>query len=85
MVGLDTSKAVGRLVWDAFAIPDVPRHKPGTPSWTRLGVKGVILTTLPSFRKQPFLRDKDRSPPEALQIGLCAILNSIALQTVVSL
>ncbi|KAM7320499.1 hypothetical protein ACRRTK_020942 [Alexandromys fortis] len=29
MVDLDTSKAVGRLVWDASAIPDVPRHKPG--------------------------------------------------------
>lgn len=84
MVGLDTSKAVGRPVWDTSTVPGVPRHNAGTPSRARLGVKVGVLITLP-FRKQPFLRDKDRSPPETLQIGLCAILNGIALQTVVSL
>lgn len=78
------SEPTGRLVWDASTITGVPRYKAVVTSWARLGVKVGILTKLP-FWKQPFLKDKDRSPLEALQIGLCAILNSITLQTVVSL
>lgn len=84
MVVQDMSEPVGRLMWDAFTITGVPGYKAVVTSRARLGVKVDILTTLP-FRKQPFLKDKDRSPPKALQIGLCATLNSIALQIVVSL
>lgn len=65
MVVPDVSKPVGRLVWDTSAIPGVPRHKAVVTSWARLGVKVGILTTLP-FRKQPFLKDKDRCLPEVL-------------------
>lgn len=58
-------------MWETSALPGVPRQEAIVASWARVGVKVGVLTTVP-FRKQPSLKDKDRSPPEATQIGfLC--------------